>query len=111
MADVAVAVLATLDSKGAEAQFVCDALTRAGVAPRLIDLSLRPHDTPGAEISGGALAEAATVLYDLHSDPEQRAPVSDAAVENQLVSALTALLRNSEAPRELYERFDLDDKR
>ncbi len=64
MAEVAVAVLATLDSKSAEAQFVCDALARAGVARRLIDLSLRPHGTPGAEITGGALAEAGGSTWD-----------------------------------------------
>ena len=64
MAQVAVAVLATLDSKGAEAQFVCDALTRAGVAPRLIDLSLRPHDTVGADITGGQLAKAGGSTWD-----------------------------------------------
>jgi uncharacterized protein (UPF0261 family) len=58
LADVAVAVLATLDSKGAEARFVCDALSRAGVEPQLVDLSLRPHSAPGAAITGGELAEA-----------------------------------------------------
>ncbi|NKB48252.1 MAG: UPF0261 family protein [Alphaproteobacteria bacterium] len=58
MADVTVAVLATMDSKGAEAQFVCDALTRAGVTPWLVDLSLRPHDTAGADMTGGELAAA-----------------------------------------------------
>lgn len=64
MADVAVAVLATLDSKGAEAQFVCEALTRAGVRPRLIDLSLRPHTVEGADITGGELAQAGGTSWD-----------------------------------------------
>lgn len=64
MADVAVAVLATLDSKGAEAQFVCDALTHAGVKPFLIDLSLRPHGTDGADVTGGELAEAGGATWD-----------------------------------------------
>ena len=64
MAEVAVAVLATLDSKGAEAQFVCDALTRAGVAPWLVDLSLRPHGVAGADIAGGELAEAGGATWD-----------------------------------------------
>ncbi len=64
MADVAVAVLATLDSKGAEAQFVCDALTRAGVQPWLVDLSLRPHNGLGADVTGGELAEAGGAPWD-----------------------------------------------
>lgn len=64
MAEVAVAVLATLDSKGAEAQFVCDALTRAGVKPWLVDLSLRPHGAAGAGITGGELAEAGGGSWD-----------------------------------------------
>lgn len=64
MVEVAVAVLATLDSKGAEAKFVCDALTDAGVRPWLVDLSLRPHDIAGADITGGALAEAGGTTWD-----------------------------------------------
>ena len=64
MAEVAVAVLATLDSKGAEARFVCDALTRAGVKPWLVDLSLRPHGTAGADITGGELAAAGGTTWD-----------------------------------------------
>lgn len=64
MAEIAVAVLATLDSKGAEAQFVCNALTRAGVEPWLIDLSLRPHGAAGAHVTGGELAEAGGSSWD-----------------------------------------------
>ena len=64
MAEVAVAVLATLDSKGAEAQFVCDALAGAGVKPWLVDVSLRPHGVAGADITGGDLAEAGGATWD-----------------------------------------------
>ena len=68
MADVVIAVLATLDSKGAETAFLCDALRRAGVEPWLIDLSLRPHargEPPitGDQVSGGAAAEAAGTTW------------------------------------------------
>ncbi len=64
MTETVVAVLATLDSKGAEARFLCQALERAGVRPWLVDLSLRPHEDGGApitedQVSGGAVAEAA----------------------------------------------------
>ncbi len=44
-----IAVLVTLDSKGAEARFVCDALGRAGARPWLVDLSLRPPEVAGAD--------------------------------------------------------------
>ena len=58
-------------------------------------------------MQGGALAEANTVLYDLHSDPGQCAPLSDPATEKRLADAMTALMRNNEAPPELFRRFDL----
>ncbi len=53
-----IAVLATLDSKGAEAHFVCDVLKSSGATPWLVDLSLRPHEIPGADVAGGDLARA-----------------------------------------------------
>ena len=59
-----IAVLVTIDSKGAEARFVCDALTRAGAIPWLVDLSLRPHSVAGADVSGGDLAGASGMNWD-----------------------------------------------
>ncbi len=59
MPDIDIALLMTLDSKGEEARFVCDALSRAGVRPWLVDLSLRPHQSGDASVPGGRLAEAA----------------------------------------------------
>ncbi|MEK9660413.1 MAG: Tm-1-like ATP-binding domain-containing protein [Alphaproteobacteria bacterium] len=59
MPQVPVAVLVTLDTKAPEAAFVCERLSGHGCAPFIVDLSLRPHDVPGAEISGGDLAAAA----------------------------------------------------
>ena len=59
-----IAVLVTIDSKEAEARFVCDALTRAGAIPWLVDLSLRPHSVAGADVSGGDLAEASGMNWD-----------------------------------------------
>ena len=52
-----VAVLATLDSKAAAAAFACQVLREQGMTPWLMDLSLRPHDYSGADISGDTLAE------------------------------------------------------
>lgn len=64
VSDVIIAVLATLDSKAAEAEFLCAALLRAGVRPWLLDLSLRPHERgePSItenQVSGGTAAQAA----------------------------------------------------
>lgn len=57
MADIFVAVLMTLNSKGEEARFVSDALSRAGVRPWVVDLSLRPYSNGGAVVTGGELAQ------------------------------------------------------
>ena len=60
---VCVAVLATLDSKHEVAHFVCDALTAAGAAPWLVDLSLRPHRHDFADVSGDTVAKCAGLAW------------------------------------------------
>ena len=55
----AVAVLATLDTKGREARFVADALARAGAIPWIVDLSLRTHQAAAADVSAADVAAAA----------------------------------------------------
>ena len=55
----AVAVLATFDTKAKEARFLADALARAGATPFIIDLSLKPHDVGGADLTGAQVAAAA----------------------------------------------------
>ena len=54
-----IAVLMTLDSKADVARYVVDRIAAAGATPRLIDLSLRPHDRDGAEMTGDDVARAA----------------------------------------------------
>ena len=54
-----VAVLATMNTKGREAQFVADALARAGVIPWIVDLSLKSHDADDADMAGAKVAAAA----------------------------------------------------
>jgi uncharacterized protein (UPF0261 family) len=54
-----VVVLVTMDTKSAEAAFVADCLSRAGAVPWIVDLSMKPHDRAGADVSGDAVAEAA----------------------------------------------------
>jgi uncharacterized protein (UPF0261 family) len=60
---VSVAVLASLDSKHAAVRFICDVLTAAGVAPWLVDLSLRPHALDFADVSGETVAKSAGLAW------------------------------------------------
>ena len=55
------AVLATLNTKGKEAQFVADALTRAGVTPWMVDLSLKSHHADGADAAGASVPALAGI--------------------------------------------------
>ena len=64
----AVAVLATLDTKGREARFIADVLARAGATSWTVDLSLRPHDVEGADVTGAAVAAAAGVTWQALSE-------------------------------------------
>jgi uncharacterized protein (UPF0261 family) len=53
-----VAVFGTLDSKTEPIGRACDALVAAGAHPTVWDLSLRPHDVPGADVTADRLAQA-----------------------------------------------------
>ena len=55
----AIAVLATMDTKGVEASFVADVLRRAGAAPCVVDLSLRSHAAAFADVTGAEVAATA----------------------------------------------------
>ena len=55
------------------------------------------------------LLEAQTALYDLHTDPQQRHPVKDAALELRMRIAVASLLQANEAPAELFDRYGLGD--
>jgi uncharacterized protein (UPF0261 family) len=55
----AVAVLTTLNTKRKEARLVADVLTRAGVTPWIIDLSLKPHENGNADVAATSVAAAA----------------------------------------------------
>lgn len=59
-----VAVLATLDSKHDTVRFVCEALAAQGVAPWLVDLSLRPHAHGFADVNGAEVAGAAETSWE-----------------------------------------------
>ena len=64
MSNPGAAILVTMDSKGAEARFLANALSEAGVHPLLVDLSCRPHEADGADISGEEVAAAAGGSWD-----------------------------------------------
>ncbi len=80
MPEVAVAVLATLNSKREEARFVSEALSRAGVRPLVVDLSLRPHGVEGASVTGGELAGSAGYSWSDLADMN-RADAAEAMIE------------------------------
>ena len=48
-----IAILVTMDTKAEEALFVAACLTRTGATPWIVDLSLMPHDSEGADMTGG----------------------------------------------------------
>ena len=53
-----VAVLVTMNTKSKEARFVANALTRAGVTPWIVDLSLKTHNVNGADMTGASVVAA-----------------------------------------------------
>jgi uncharacterized protein (UPF0261 family) len=53
-----VALLVTMNTKSKEARFVADVLSRAGATPWIMDLSMKSHDVPGADLTGAQVAEA-----------------------------------------------------
>jgi len=54
-----IALLATLDTKSDEARFVADTIRARGHTPWIVDLSLRPGGSLGADISRESIATAA----------------------------------------------------
>ncbi len=64
MSNPGAAILVTMDSKGAEARFLANALEERGVRPLLVDLSCRPHEAGGADVTGAQVAAAAGRSWD-----------------------------------------------
>jgi hypothetical protein len=59
-------------------------------------------------VSRYPLLDARTVLYDLEIDPDQRAPVQVPEAEVRIRQAIVHLLRQHEAPAEVFVRYGLD---
>ena len=92
MVEVTVAVLATLDSKGEEARFVCEALSEAGVRPWLVDLSLRPHANVGdAAVPADKLAQAAGASW------QALAAMERAGASQVMIAGGAKILRDAHA--------------
>ena len=51
-----VAILATINTKSKEAYFIANVLKCAGTAPWIVDLSMRPHNLPAADVTGEQVA-------------------------------------------------------
>jgi uncharacterized protein (UPF0261 family) len=67
-----VAVLATMNTKSKEALFVADVLARAGATPWIVDLSMKSHDVPAANVTGAQVAEAAGSSWPALNDRTRR---------------------------------------
>lgn len=48
-----------MNTKSKEAHFIASVLERAGVAPWIVDLSMKPHDLPATDITGEQVARLA----------------------------------------------------
>jgi arylsulfatase A-like enzyme len=56
---------------------------------------------------GVGMSDTTTVLFDLETDPTQRAPIDDHDVEARLCAEIRRIMGAHDAPLELYDRFDL----
>jgi len=56
---------------------------------------------------GGGYEDTRTVLYDLESDPGQRTPMSNPAIEQRLLHSMRTLMIQNEAPPEAFARLGL----
>jgi hypothetical protein len=61
----------------------------------------------GSPMKGQTIEDAQSVLYDLEEDPGQTIAVDDPAVERRLVDMMTRLMREADAPGEVFRRFGL----
>lgn len=48
-----------------------------------------------------------SMLFDLHTDPEQMHPINDPVAEHRMVELMVELMRRNEAPSEQFERLGL----
>jgi uncharacterized protein (UPF0261 family) len=58
-----IAILATINTKSKEAHFIANVLKRAGATPWIVDLSLKPHNLPAADVTGEQVARLASTSW------------------------------------------------
>jgi uncharacterized protein (UPF0261 family) len=92
---ISIAVLASLDSKHAAVRFICDALTKAGATPWLVDLSLRPHELDFADVSGETVAKSAGLAW------ADIGRLSRAGAAGAMIQGGTEIVREKLARREI----------
>ena len=51
--------------------------------------------------------QTGTRLFDLETDPQQLNPIDNPKAEERMLGKLVELMMLNDAPKELYERFDL----
>ncbi len=76
-----------------------------GVSMRKIDARDDFKRVPNHD--GDGFEDAETRLYDLAADPLEKHPFRDPAIERRLLDAAAAVMRDHEAPPEMFERFAL----
>src|SRR5262249_58636490 len=57
-----------MNTKRKEARFVADVITRAGVTPWIVDLSLKAHTVDDADLGGANVAAAAGASWQMLSE-------------------------------------------
>jgi uncharacterized protein (UPF0261 family) len=87
-----IAVLATLDSKADAAEYVSSALLEADAEPWLMDLSLKPHDAPGADVTGDKVARASGTTWDKLAEMDRTG-----AAETMIAGGTKILLEKAKA--------------
>jgi arylsulfatase A-like enzyme len=77
-------------------------------------MKLKPRqdeDGKTVEVQGMGFADTSTRLYDLEADPGQKQPLDAPKIEDRLKAEMSRLMREADAPSELFTRFDLDDSK
>ncbi len=61
-----------MNTKSKEARFVANALTRAGVTPWIVDLSLKTHNANGADMTGASVAAAVGASWQMLNEQSRQ---------------------------------------
>jgi len=61
-----------MNTKSKEARFVAHALTRAGVKPWIVDLSLKTHDVDGVDMTGARVVAAAGASWQMLNEQSRQ---------------------------------------